>query len=62
MVIPFPSLLYPVKYTSLSSQDLQIPTHHVDDIVEAVNEGKEITKADLQRCAKHILSVALKTM
>ena len=32
------------------------------DIVEAVNEGKEITKADLQRCAKHILSVALKTM
>ena len=28
----------------------------------AVNEGKEITKADLQRCAKHILSVALKTM
>lgn len=35
---------------------------NVDDIVEAVNEGKEITKADLQCCAKHILSVALKTM
>lgn len=59
------------KYTHSSSvqcikagNDLQMPgcQQNVDDIVEAVNEGKEITKADLQRCAKHILSVALKTM
>ena len=59
------------KYSHSSSvqcikagNDLQMPgcQQNVDDIVEAVNEGKEITKADLQRCAKHILSVALKTM
>ena len=59
------------KYTHSSSvqcikagNDLQMPgcQQNVDDIVEAVNEGKEITKADLQRCAKHILSVVLKTM
>lgn len=59
------------KYTHSSSvqcikagNDLQMPgcQQNVDDIVEAVNEGKEITKADLQHCAKHILSVALKTM
>lgn len=59
------------KYTYSSSvqcikagNDLQMPgcQQNVDDIIEAVNEGKEITKADLQRCAKHILSVALKTM
>ena len=47
-----------------AGNDLQMPgcQQNVDDIVEAVNGGKEITKADLQRCAKHILSVALKTM
>lgn len=47
-----------------AGNDLQMPgcQQNVDDIVEAVNEGKEITKADLQHCAKHILSVALKTM
>lgn len=47
-----------------AGNDLQMPgcQQNVDDIVEAVNEGKEITKADLQRCAKHILSVALKTV
>lgn len=59
------------KYSHSSSvqcikagNDLQMPgcQQNVDDIVEAVNEGKEITKADLQHCAKHILSVALKTM
>ena len=59
------------KYSHSSSvqcikagNDLQMPgcQQNVDDIVEVVNEGKEITKADLQRCAKHILSVALKTM
>lgn len=59
------------KYSHSSSvqcikagNDLQMPgcQQNVDDIVEAVNEGKEITKADLQRCAKHILSVALKTI
>ena len=59
------------KYSHSSSvqcikagNDLQMPgcQQNVDDIVEAVNEGKEITKADLQRCAKHILSVALKTV
>ena len=59
------------KYSHSSSvqcikagNDLQMPgcQQNVDDIVETVNEGKEITKADLQRCAKHILSVALKTM
>ena len=59
------------KYSHSSSvqcikagNDLQMPgcQQNMDDIVEAVNEGKEITKADLQRCAKHILSVALKTM
>ena len=59
------------KYSHSSSvqcikagNDLQMPgcQQNVDDIVEAMNEGKEITKADLQRCAKHILSVALKTM
>ena len=59
------------KYSHSSSvqcikagNDLQMPgcQQNVDDIVEAVNGGKEITKADLQRCAKHILSVALKTM
>ena len=59
------------KYSHSSSvqcikagNDLQMPgcQQNVDDIVEAVNEGKEITKADLQRCAKHILSGALKTM
>lgn len=59
------------KYSHSSSvqcikagNDLQMPgcQQNVDDIVEAVNEGKEITKADLQCCAKHILSVALKTM
>ena len=59
------------KYSHSSSvqcikagNDLQMPgcQQNVDDIVEAVNEGKEITKADLQRCAKHILSIALKTM
>ena len=59
------------KYSHSSSvqcikagNDLQMPgcQQNVDDIVEAVNEGKEITKADLQCCAKHILSVTLKTM
>ena len=47
-----------------AGNDLQMPgcQQNVDDIVEAVNGGKEITKADLQRCAKHILSIALKTM
>lgn len=47
-----------------AGNDLQMPgcQENVDDIIEAVNEGKEITKADLQRCAKHILSIALKTM
>lgn len=59
------------KYTHSSSvqcikagNDLQMPgcQQNVDDIVNAVQEGKEINKADLQQCAKHILSVAVKTL
>lgn len=59
------------KYTYSSSvqcikagNDLQMPgcQQNVDDIVNAVQEGKEINKADLQQCAKHILSVAVKTL
>ena len=59
------------KYTYSSSvqcikagNDLQMPgcQQNVDDIVNAVKEGKEINKADLQQCAKHILSVAVKTL
>ena len=59
------------KYTHSSSvqcikagNDLQMPgcQQNVDDIVNAVKEGKEINKADLQQCAKHILSVAVKTL
>ena len=59
------------KYTHSSSvqcikagNDLQMPgcQQNVDDIVNAVQEGKEINKADLQQCAKHILSVAVKTV
>ena len=59
------------KYTHSDSvqcikagNDLQMPgcQQNVDDIVEAVNSGKEITKADLQFCAKHILGIALKTI
>ena len=59
------------KYTHSSSvqcikagNDLQMPgcQQNVDDIVNAVKEGKEINKADLQQCAKHILNVAVKTL
>lgn len=34
---------------------------NVEDIVDGVKNGR-ITKADLQRCAKHILGIALKTI
>ena len=59
------------KYTHSSSvqcikagNDLQMPgcQQNIDDIVEAVNNGNEITKADLQFCTKHILGIALKTI
>lgn len=47
-----------------AGNDLQMPgcKKNVDDIVEAVKKGTEITKADLQLCVKHILSIALKTI
>ena len=47
-----------------AGNDLQMPgcRKNVEDIVEAVKNGGGITKADLQRCAKHILGIALKTV
>lgn len=47
-----------------AGNDLQMPgcKKNVDDIVEAVKKGTEITKADLQYCAGHILGIALKTI
>ena len=46
-----------------AGNDLQMPgcRKNVEDIVDGVKNGR-ITKADLQRCAKHILGIALKTM
>ena len=47
-----------------AGNDLQMPgcQQNIDDIVEAVNAGNGITKADLQFCTKHILGIALKTI
>ncbi len=47
-----------------AGNDLQMPgcRKNVEDIVEAVKNGRGITKADLQRCAEHILGIALKTI
>ena len=46
-----------------AGNDLQMPgcRKNVEDIVDGVKNGR-ITKADLQRCAKHILGIALKTI
>lgn len=47
-----------------AGNDLQMPgcKKNVDDIIEAVKAGTTLTKADLQLCAKHILTVALKAI
>ena len=46
-----------------AGNDLQMPgcRKNVEDIVDGVKNGR-ITKADLQRCAKDILGIALKTI
>ena len=46
-----------------AGNDLQMPgcRKNVEDIVDGAKNGR-ITKADLQRCAKHILGIALKTI
>lgn len=47
-----------------TGNDLQMPgcVANITDIVEAINEKKEITLGDLQFCAMNILKVMLKTL
>ena len=47
-----------------AGNDLQMPgcVANITDIVEAINEKKEITLGDLQFCAMNILKVMLKTL
>jgi len=63
---------YPISASTgciYAGNDLQMPgcQKNIDDIVEAVNSGKEldgykITKADLQFCTYNLLKVVLKVM
>lgn len=47
-----------------AGNDLQMPgcTQNVTDIIEGVEEGTDITLADLQFCVKNILNAMLKCM
>ena len=66
---PLPWLVDKIKYPQASSagciaagNDLIMPgcQKDVDDIVQAVQEGDEITIADLQYCVVHILQSILR--
>ncbi len=59
--------VYPHSSSLLCIQagnDMQMPgcAENVQDIIEGVTKGTEITLGDLQFCVKNILGIALKCM